>query len=153
MTIWLTWMTNPTDTWLIYMAKYNWIYRLRKVEVWIIVSKFLYDCSLSLQFYFSFVIKGGIKGIAIHTTSSNLHRESSGVWIPTHIHPYNGQLDFVTWEVSEVSNFGNFLRLKLFLKALHLHTFTYLQVQTFTGYSSLILFRKLFGLHISLFKS
>ena len=31
-----------------------------------------------------------------------------GVWIPTHNHPYNGQIDFVAWEASEVSKFGNF---------------------------------------------
>ena len=89
----------------------------------------------------------------LQTLSGTFSQEKLGVWIPTHIHPYNGQFEIVTWEVSEVSNFGNFLRLKLFLKALHLHTFTCLQVQTFTGYSSLILFRKLLGLHISLFKS
>ena len=49
----------------------------------------------------------------LYTTSGNLHREWSGVRIPTHIHPYNGQFNFVAWEVSEVSNFETFLKAKI----------------------------------------
>ena len=51
---------------------------------------------------------GGIKGVDVQTTSGTSSQRKLGVWIPTHIHPYNGQIKIVTWEVSEVPKLGNF---------------------------------------------
>ena len=82
---------------------------LEQRRSWLIIC--FKDGCLSSQSHFPSLLRGDIKGVGVQTIVGFLHRENLVFGFPTHNHPWNGRIDFVVWEVSEVSKYGNFLRL------------------------------------------
>ena len=68
----------------------------------------LKDGCLSSHSHFCLLLRGGYKRREVQTIVGFLHRGNSVFGFPTHNHPWNGQFDFVVWEASEVSKYGNF---------------------------------------------